>query len=69
MKLCSYNEFSKMSLAEMENYLNAIYDGEPHRIIAEITEIKKDYMTIKALYLMIKGVAQKFIFFQIKIFH
>ncbi len=63
MKLCSYNEFSKMSLAEMENYLNAIYDGEPHRIIAEITEIKKDYMTIKALYLMIKGVAQKFIFF------
>ena len=63
MKLCSYNEFSKMSLAEMENYLNAIYDGEPHRIIAEITEIKKDYLTVKALYLMIKGVAQEFIFF------
>ena len=64
MSVCTHKKFIKMSLSEMDAYLDEIYSDEPHRILAEVINVNNSYAEIKALYLLIHGeVAQPFNFF------
>ena len=65
MSVCTHKKFIKMSLSEMDAYLDEIYSDEPHRILAEVINVNNSYAEIKALYLLIHGeVAQPFNFFR-----
>ena len=64
MAICTHKKFINMSLREMDAYLDEIFGGEPHRILAEVINVNNSYAEVKALYLLIHGeTAQPFNFF------
>ena len=64
MEVFTYKKFINIPLSERDTYLDKFYNGEPHRILAEVINLNNSYAEIKAMYLLIHGnVAQPFNFF------